>query len=404
MADTDSYVKWAAALLGSMSAEWDAELFVLDTPVVVSGTQQTAAVAGSGLARVTRVAYDELAERLARERPDAVLVAARGPLVRVVTRLAAGLTPRPVIVSGLPGISIPATRKALVYRTQCDLFVLHSRREVREFAALARDRGMEQRFALTRLPFAAQAPRQVAAESGGTDLVFAAQAIVPRERDDRLRVARLLVRAAEADPSRRVVLKLRAKAGEHQTHAEQDALPDLVASLGPVPANLVTSTAPMSSALDTAEGLVTVSSTAAIEAVARGIPVIALDVFGVSSRLINEVFDGSGLFGDEDDVVARRFRHPTPSWLRDNYFHPPADDDLGVLLAGLVARRREGRLAPKPPLARAGGRVRDAWERKLVLGANDRSASGAAALAIGMPLRGVVRIVQRLRRPRAQAA
>ncbi|MFH8252389.1 DUF6716 putative glycosyltransferase [Microbacterium sp. B2969] len=404
VADTDSYVKWAAALLGGMDDEWDAELFVLDTPVVVSGAQESAAVDGSGLARVTRVAYAELEERLAVARPDAVLVAARGPLVRVVARLVAGLVPRPVIVSGLPGISIPATRKALVYRTQCDLFVLHSRREIHEFAALAQARGMSQRFALTRLPFAERAATPTPAAPGGTDLVFAAQAIVPREREDRLRVARLLVRAAEADPTRRVVLKLRAQAGEHQTHAEEDAFPELIASLGDVPANLVTSTAPMSKALDTAEGLVTVSSTAAIEAVARGIPVVALDVFGVSSKLINEVFDGSGLFGDEDDVVARRFRHPSPSWLRDNYFHAAADDDLGMLLAALVARRREGRLAPKPPLARTGGRLRDAWERKLVLGANDRTAGGTAALVIGMPLRGAVRAVQRLRKPRATAA
>ncbi|MEU1973324.1 DUF6716 putative glycosyltransferase [Microbacterium sp. NPDC019599] len=412
IADTDSYVKWAAALLGGLSGETDAELLVLETPVVVSPAQLRSAVAGSGLERVARVEYDELASRLAALRPDVVLIAARGPLVRVLARLVAGLVPRPVIVSGLPGISIPATRKALVYRTQCDLFVLHSRREVREFAALARERGMPQRFALTRLPFAQESPedrltrptsadvesRGDAIEPTGTDLVFAAQAIVPREREDRLRVARLLVRAAEADPSGRVVLKVRGRTGEHQTHVEHDALPDLIASLGPLPPNLVTSTAPMSKALDSAHGLVTVSSTAAVEAIARGIPVIALDTFGVTPRLINLVFEDSGLFGSEEDVVARRFRHPSASWLRDNYFHEPADDDLPLLLADLVARRREGRLAPKPPLARAGGRFRDAWERKLVLGPHDHTPSGFAAMAIGMPLRGVVRMGQRVRR------
>ncbi|QIG40861.1 hypothetical protein G5T42_16415 [Microbacterium sp. 4R-513] len=399
IADTDSYVKWAAALLASFDAgEWEVELLVLDTPVVVSDPQLRAALAGSGLERVSRVSYETLRERLAEKRPDAVLVAARGPLVRVVARLAAALVPRPVIVSGLPGISTPATRKALVYRTQCDLFVLHSRREVREFDALARSRGFSQRFALTRLPFAAD--RRAAGSHPartGTDLVFAAQAIVPREREDRLRIARLLVRSAEAQPSRRVVLKLRASAGEHQTHAEHDALTELVESLGPVPPNLVFSTEPMSAALETAEGLVTVSSTAAIEAVARGIPVIALDTFGVSRRLINEVFVDSGLFGSEEDVVARRLRHPSSAWLRDNYFHDPADDDLTMLLGDLIARRREGRLAPKAPLARPGGRLRDAWERKLVLGDRDRTIGGAAAKVIGMPLRAVVRGLQRVR-------
>lgn len=399
IADTDSYVKWAAALLGGLDREeWDAELLVLDTPLVVSEAQERAALASTALQRVSRVSYDALTARLEREPPDAVLVAARGPLVRVVARLVAGLVPRPVIVSGLPGISIPATRKALIYRTQCDLFVLHSRREVRDFGELARSRGFAQRFALTRLPFAQErSAALVNSRQRGTDLVFAAQAIVPREIEDRLRVARLLVRAAEADPDRRVVLKLRAKAGEHQTHAEEQGLAELVESLGPVPRNLVVSTGPMARALDSAEGLVTVSSTAAIEAVARGIPVIALDTFGVSSQLINEVFVGSGLFGDEADVVARRFRHPSPSWLRDNYFHAAADDDVTLLLRELIARRREGRLAPKPPLARAGGRARDAWERKLVLGDRDRTVAGTAAMTIGMPLRAVVRTLHRLR-------
>ena len=96
------------------------------------------------------------------------------------------------------------------------------------------------------------------------------------------------------------------------------------------------------------------SSTAAIEAVARGIPVIALDVFGVADELINPVFRGSGLFGGEEDVVARRLRHPSSSWLHDNYFHGPVDDDLPMLLEELVLRRRESRLRPKPPLARRG--------------------------------------------------
>jgi hypothetical protein len=400
IADTDSYLKWVAALLGGLSglgSEWDAELLVLETPVVVSSSQERAAVARSALERVSRIKYEALEERLTALRPDVVVIGARGPLVRVLARLVAGLSPRPVIVSGLPGISIPATTKALVYRTQCDLFVLHSRREVREFMALARRRGEVQRFALTRLPFAEVRPAAPPAPPG-TDLVFAAQAIVPRERDDRLRVARLLVRTAEADPSRRVVVKLRAAPGEHQTHFEADAVPDLLATLGPLPPNLVTSTAPMAKALDTAQGLVTVSSTAAIEAVARGIPVIALETFGVSAELINLVFEGSGLLGTEEDVVARRLRHPSPSWLRDNYFHDPVDENLRMLLEELVSRRREGRLPAKPPLARAGGRLREAWERKLVLGRHDRTSSGRAAMAIGMPLRGVVRAAQRARR------
>jgi len=405
IADTDSYVKWAAALLGAAGEGVDAALLVLETPLVVSDTQLTAALAGSGLsaARVERVAHAGLADRLAQLRPDAVLLGARGPLVRVLAREIAQLEPRPVLVTGLAGISIPATRKAVVYRMQCDLFVVHSRREVREFGALSARTGYAHRYALATLPFARGATVASAAPSG-TDLVFATQAKVPADREDRLRIARLLVSAAEADPGRRVVVKLRAAAGEHQTHVEQDGYPELLASLGPLPANLVTSTEPMGRALDRAEGLVTVSSTAAIEAIARGVPVIALDMFGVSPKLINETLADADLLAGPDDVVARRFRHPDPEWLDENYFHPPADDDWTEALARLVARRADGTLPSREPLPRRGGPLRDAWERRVALGRSDTSFAGTVAYAIGMPSRAAVRLATRARRALSMGA
>ncbi|WP_461471480.1 DUF6716 putative glycosyltransferase [Microbacterium sp. HJ5] len=403
IADTDSYVKWAAALLGGLDEGWDASLLLLGTPLVVSDGQLAAALAGSTLphARVSRLDWHELGPRLAALRADAVLLAGRGPLVRILAREVAALSPRPVLVTGLPGISIPATRKAIAYRTQCDLFVLHSRRECREFAALSAERGMPQRFALATLPFArpgAAPPGAARPAAHGTDLVFAPQAKVPAARADRLRIARLLVRAADADAARRVVVKLRAASGEQQTHAERDSYPDLLATLGPLPPNLVTSTTSMGSALRDAQGLVTVSSTAAIEAVAVGVPVIALDTFGVAPELINEVLADAGLLGGEDDVVARRFRLPERAWLDDNYFHPAAADDWTDRLVELVDARRRGELAPRAPLAHRGGALRDAWERKIVLGSRDRTIAGNLALVVGMPLRFAVRARQRLRR------
>ncbi|HWI31135.1 MAG TPA: DUF6716 putative glycosyltransferase [Microbacterium sp.] len=399
LADTDSYVKWAAALLGSLPEGSDAELLIIDTPLVVSPQQEEAALARSGLdrSRVRRVGFAQLADVLSAARPDAVLVAARGPLVRVLARAVAELEPRPVLVSGLPGISIPATTAALIHRTQCDLFVLHSTREVREFTHLARRRGLSQRFALSRLPFAVRGGATQPAPGDGTDLVFASQAKVPAERSDRMRVARLLLEAALADPSRRVVIKERGLAGEHQTHRQRHSIADLLAKIAPPPPNLVVSTAPMGKALDTAAGLVTVSSTAAIEAVARGIPVIALDSFGVSDELINQVFVGSGLLASEEAVVTRDFRHPTREWLRRNYFHDPAEDDWTERVAELVAQRRAGELPPKPARLRRGGRLRDAWERKLAFGSRDRSLLGLVVLIVGVPMRILVRPFARLR-------
>ncbi len=154
----------------------------------------------------------------------------------------------------------------------------------------------------------------------------------------------------------------------------------------------------MARALDTAQGLVTVSSTAAIEAVARGIPVVALDVFGVSDQLINPVFVGSGLLAGEAAVVSRDFRHPDAAWLADNYFHDPSLDAWFERLQSLVTQRRSGRLAPRPPLPRRGGRARDVFERKMALGSKDRSRAGVAAMVVGWPIRLSIRSWNRVRR------
>jgi len=178
LADSDSYVKWGAALLGTLPPAWQRELLVVDSPIVVSDAQLADALPGSGIARAARIRLPEVAPRLAADPPDAVLVATPGPIARVLMRVLAELSPRPVLVAGLPGISIPPTRKALLFRRQADLVVLHSRREVREFGELARARGGDHRFGLATLPFASRRP------AAGTDLVFAAQAIVPASRKD----------------------------------------------------------------------------------------------------------------------------------------------------------------------------------------------------------------------------
>lgn len=400
IADSDSYLKWAASTLAALPADWQRELLIVDTRVAPSDAQTRAALATSGIDadRVPRVPVAALVARLSAAAPDVVLLATRGPVVRVVGRLVAGLDPRPVVATGLPGISIPATRKAVMFREQADLFVLHSRREVREFGELADRIGAPQRFALATLPFA-EAHR--GASPGAGDLVFAAQAIVPRTRTDRLRVAQLLVDTARADPRRRVVVKVRAMQGEQQTHDETDDYAGLIAALGVdtvVPANLVVSSEPMSVALDRAEGLLTVSSTAAIEAVARGIPVIALDTFGVSDRLINPVFVDSGLFGGEAAVIAREFRHPRASWLDDNYFHAPDSDDVVAQIGELVALRRAGLLPERAATARVGGRLRVAWDRQRTFAGTDRTVSGVIALIVGTPARAVVVRARRVRR------
>lgn len=405
--DTDSYVKWGAALASRLPSGWAPDLVVIRNPMQPSDRQLESALAGSAIvpASVRVVGLDDLGPLVRSERPHAVLLSVRGPMVRVLVRRVVSRGWRPVIVSGLPGITIPSNPKAVVYREQADLVVLHSRREVREFTAIAEGLGVRSRFGLATFPFLADSASRD--DHGQRDaVVFAAQAKVPAGRQDRILLLSWLVRLAQHRPELRIVIKVRARPGEAQTHPErwdyaglldEPELLELVG--GSVPGNVVVADGPMAEHLESAGALVTVSSTAALEAIAAGVPVLLPSDFGVSAKLINLVFEGSGLFGDAEALMAGRFSAPNDSWRGENYLHGREEDDWVGALDALVAREREApsRVLPQR-FNRIGWGLRRAWERKRMLGDVDRTVSGRIAVLVAVPARRVVRATRRVRR------
>ncbi|WP_327085183.1 hypothetical protein OIE66_22795 [Nonomuraea sp. NBC_01738] len=331
VADSDSYLKWAACLLGDLPPGWESELVVVRTPIAPSAAQIAAAVGGRAMPPVLSArSVRRTAERL---RPEAILVACTGPVVDVlVAEVLGGLRPRPVFVTGLPGISVPATEKAWLYRSGCELFVLHSEREVREFAELGSRLGGGGAVGLARLPFLR------GTGAGGQDrdrVVFATQAKVPRAREDRERILLALAALAGRRPDLDVVVKLRALEGERQTHNERHPYQRLWREMG-APGRLEFAAGPMREQLDRAAGFVTVSSTAALEAIAGDVPSLVLGDFGVSAEMINLVFEESGLIGSLDDLAAGAFRTPDPAWRAANYFHPEGESTWVSLLTALL--------------------------------------------------------------------
>ncbi|MFC4585918.1 DUF6716 putative glycosyltransferase [Sphaerisporangium corydalis] len=434
VADSDSYLKWAAGLLDGLPDGWTSTLAVVRTPIAPSPGQIAAAVSGtrSGEGEPPAVVPARALRRLAeRIRPDAVLVACTGPVVDVlVSDVLDGLSPRPVFVSGLPGISIPATEKAWLYRGGCDLFIVHSGREVEEFAAIAAQLGAQGTMALARLPYlpattprppapatpapSAQlvwphperphpAPRppvahkiwpeppaapeawavapaagetvpeiQVARETvpeasvvreavpgipvagEASRVVFATQAKVPRRREERESILLALARLAESRPDLDVVVKLRALETERQTHNERHHYERLwrsmVASGAVRDGGVRFAAGPMHEHLAHAAAFVTVSSTAALEAIAGKVPLLVLSDFGVSAEMINLVFEGSGCLGTLEDLAGAGFRSPAAAWCDANYFHDAAANDWVTRLSALVDRARSGGLPPVRPL------------------------------------------------------
>jgi hypothetical protein len=344
IADTDSYLKWAAATLAAMQPEWSGTILVIENPAMPSPAQ----IASATQLPVQVLDWRAILWRIRTEAPDAILLACTGPVVAALaeSRALRGRS-RSVLVTGLPGISVPATKRAVALRRGCDLFVLHSHRERAEFATLASTIAPHLEFGLATLPFLCSAPgRPENAGRPRTELVFAAQARVPPDRADREAILIGLAAAGSA------VVKLRAAGGEQQTHRETFPYPDLMADLvaqGRIADGSIRfTTGPMPEALRAARGFVTVSSTAALEALAAGVPTLILSDFGVSAEMINVVFEGSGCIGTLADAVTGRFSRPDPDWLAADYFHPASDNDWLDELEQLLALRAAGPLPRRP--------------------------------------------------------
>ncbi|MEU7858054.1 DUF6716 putative glycosyltransferase [Nonomuraea sp. NPDC049141] len=379
VADSDSYLKWAACLLGDLPPGSGTELVVVRTPIAPSPEQIAAAVGDRPTPPLMSArAVRRLAERT---RPDAIIVACTGPVVDVLVAEAfAGLRPRPVLVTGLPGISVPATEKAWLFRSGCDLFVVHSEREVAEFAGIAAELGGGGAVGLARLPFL----RPRAVRGGGNRVVFATQAKVPREREDRERILLSLAELAARRPDLDVVVKLRALEDERQTHNERHHYQRLWRELGE-PGRVAFEAGSMHDQLAQAAGFVTVSSTAALEAIAQDVPLLVLSDFGVSAEMINLVFEGSGLLGTLGELATGGFRAADAGWCAANYFHSMDRNDWVGLLGGLVTggprvparslldgpehaaarRRARMRLDVHPTVLRAGYRAKRRMRRYL---------------------------------------
>src|SRR5699024_3022213 len=113
--------------------------------------------------------------------PDVVLAAATGPVVEQVFTTAAGLAERPALVSGLPGVGLPATRRGAMHRRWGDAFITHSRHEAEAYAEVYARLRIPARILVSRLPLLASVdpPRPTTSAEDVDTIVFAPQAKVP---------------------------------------------------------------------------------------------------------------------------------------------------------------------------------------------------------------------------------
>lgn len=241
-----------------------------------------------------------------------------------------GVARRSVVATGYVGVVYEKLADGLLLRHGADLVLANSTRDVTRFRAVYEGVGADA-TAVVRgaLPFLGGAPHDPGAVARGERpyrVVFAAQPSVPAGRAERRYLLRRAVAHARRYPDREVVVKLRSRPGEHTTHLEEVPYQKLATERDlAAPANLRLAYGHMGRVLDGTDLLVTVSSTAALESLYRGIPTAVLTDLGVRETLGNHYFVGSGCLACWDDLDEGRLPEAHPDWLAAEGLLPPTD-------------------------------------------------------------------------------
>ena len=150
--------------------------------------------------------------------------------------------------------------------------------------------------------------------------MFATQDVVPGLGRERVYLLQALASLASGCPDRHIIIKPRGAPGEKTLHTEKHHLADLLARelRGMAPPNLLVEYGPLSDFLAFAGLLATVSSTAALEALAAGVPAAILTDLGIKESLGNHYFLGSGMYSSILELKNGRVPMPAPRWLRAN--------------------------------------------------------------------------------------
>ncbi|MFD8631670.1 MULTISPECIES: DUF6716 putative glycosyltransferase [unclassified Streptomyces] len=355
LADSDTRWKWGALTARRLVPD-DHDLTGYLLRGRATPTARQLGEVGVRADRLSEVTCAEFLAEIGRERYDVVVLALVGGAVQAVLHGARALWPdparRPVFVTGYVGVVYEKLADGLLLRHGADLVLANSHHDAERFRAVYEGVGADAAAVTeTVLPFLGGAPYERAGSRAHT-VVFAVQPSVPDSRADR---AYLLERAAghaRLHPEREVLIKLRSKPGEHTTHLEEQPYQRLAEKIpGGLPANCRLVYGNMGEVLDGTDLLVTVSSTAALESLHRGVPTAVLTDLGIREALGNHHFLGSGCLASWDQLDAGLLPQGDPDWLSAQGVRPPVDQAGGAPHdAYAAARDRLAALLAEPVL------------------------------------------------------
>ena len=343
LAAFDSQLKWCGQIHDEFVRRgFETRVLVPDVRSALSPQQIMAA----GIHHVERASWSESVRHAVDY--DVVVCGLSGPLVKafgfaLADQLHARGGSAPILVTGWVGVIIEKIVAGYLDRCGSDVVIVNSTGDLEFFRSAAKWLDLPtENLLLAGLPFLSSAPRPPRL-GPIRRVLFTDQPTVPGSRAERLYLYRRLLRYAARHPDREVVLKPRHRPGEDTFHRMRHHPEDLLDG-EEMPANFRIDYTPVSEILPSVDLLITMSSTACLEALDAGCRVgLVLDL-GVHERYGNHVFLESGLLRTFDDLAEDDIGHPNRDWFRSYFFD--RSGRVAEVVADRVNELRESGLRP----------------------------------------------------------
>jgi len=246
---------------------------------------------------------------------------------------------RPLLISAYPGILFRHQLEGMMDRSGIDLLCLNSEQDAQLYrtACEALNRSSDNAL-VSGLPILwPLQPRLTMPE--GASIVFFEQPSVPNNPIQRRYLCRQLALLAQAWPDHPVIFKPRTSGVEATLHRHHGEMARRIAKLSLKQPNLRVSFKPSLKLLQKCGCAITVSSTAALEAMALGVSTRIVTDLGVNETLGNHYFVASGALADFEAIVRDPFtpRHHD-TWLHSHGMQPDGGSQFVEQLAQRLQR------------------------------------------------------------------
>lgn len=266
---------------------------------------------------------------------------------------------RPLVVVASPGVALSDHLAGYMSRAPADVICFNAQGERDLYVAAAEEIGVDATNAVVTGLLSLDRRERERPAGAPASIVFFEQPVIPTRKMQRAHLLAGLIDLARGQPDVEVLVKLRHARGETAHHQTRFHLEDLAGELfarGGRPRNLAFTHENAHSLLDRASLAVTVSSTVAVEAMARGVPTRIVSDFGISEALGTSYFVGSGCFSPLAGLSADMPDVAKPEWLAERSGARANSEALLAQVAILLdAQDKLGSALPLRPLVPAYG-------------------------------------------------